>query len=115
MVAPPVTLRRLAALAPAPARAATPVISCELASNVFYEYYTAVQKGRDTTALSAWSPATKQYYTANCSKGTGVINCRISGTTDPNAQVQFTQAAIDAYTPQHAHDYAATHDLGPNG
>jgi len=82
---------------------------------VFYEYYTAVQKGRDTTALSAWSPATKQYYTANCSKGTGVINCRISGTTDPNAQVQFTQAAIDAYTPQHAHDYAATHDLGPNG
>jgi hypothetical protein len=98
-----------------PGLTATPAISCELASNMFYEYYKAVQNGRDTTELSVWSPSTKQYYTANCSKGTSVINCDISGTTDPNAQVQITQAALDAYTPQHARDYASTHDLGPNG
>lgn len=98
-----------------PGLTATLGISCELASNTFYEYYRAVQNGRDTTALQAWSPATRQYYTANCSKGSGVITCRITGTTDPNAAVQITQAALDNYTPQHARDYAQNHDLGPNG
>jgi hypothetical protein len=90
-------------------------ISCELAGNVFYEYYTAVQNSKDTTGLSVWSPVTKQYYPADCSKGASVISCRISGTTEPNAEVQITQAAVDAYTPQNASDYAARHDLGPNG
>ena len=98
-----------------PGLAATQALSCELASNMFYEYYKAVQNGRDTTALSVWSPATKQYYTANCSKGTGVITCDISGTSDPNAQVRFTQAALDAYTPEHARAYEERADLGPRG
>lgn len=68
-----------------------------------------------TTALSVWSPATKQYYTANCSQRTGVITCLISRTSVPNAQVQITKAAFDAYTPEHASEYARTHDLGPRG
>jgi hypothetical protein len=75
----------------------------------------AEQSGGDTTALSAWSPATQQYYDASCSTGNGVISCSISGTSDPNAQVDLTQAALDAYTPQQASAYAAKADLGPNG
>ena len=98
-----------------PGLAATHALSCELASNMFYEYYKAVQNGSDTTAMSVWSPATKQYYTANCSKGTAVITCHISGTSDPNAQVRFTQAALDAYTPAHARAYEQKADLGPRG
>ena len=90
-------------------------VPCELANNTFYEYYKAVQSGKDTTALMVWSPGVKQYRSANCSKGSGVITCHISGTNVPNAQVQITQAALDAYTPQHASEYARTHDLGPRG
>lgn len=97
-----------------PGLSATQAVSCELASNVFYEYYRALQNGRDTTTLSAWSPVTRQYYTASCSQGVSVITCHISGTTDPNAQVRITQAAMDAYTPQHASEYARTHDVGPH-
>ena len=98
-----------------PGLSATQGIPCELASNMFYEYYRAVQNGRDTTALSVWSPAVKQYRTANCSRGAGMIICVISGTNLTNAKVQITQAALDAYTPQHARDYAEKHDLGPKG
>jgi len=89
-------------------------VPCGLAHNVFYEYYRAVESGRDTTALSAWSPQVRQYRTANCSKGTGVITCQILGTTEANAKVQITQAALDAYTPAQASEYARTHDLGPS-
>jgi hypothetical protein len=98
-----------------PGVSATPGVSCGLASNMFYEYYKAVQNGKDTTSLSVWSPATKQYYPANCSKGSGVITCGISGTTNPNAQVQITQDALDAYTPQDASRYPRNHDVGPRG
>jgi hypothetical protein len=90
-------------------------LPCELASTVFYEYYRAVQNGKDTTALSVWSPGVKQYRTTNCSKGNGVVTCDISGTDVPNAQVQITQDALDAYTPQDADRYARDHDLGPRG
>jgi hypothetical protein len=94
--------------------AASQSISCSLASNLFYEYHKATQNGGNTTTLSAWSPATKQYYGASCSPGNGVVTCRIEGTNDPNAEVEFTQAAIGAYTPQQASDYAAHADLGPS-
>jgi tRNA1(Val) A37 N6-methylase TrmN6 len=89
--------------------------ACGLASNVFYEYYKASTSGGDTSFLNAWSHATHQYYTAQCSSGNGLISCAISGTTDPNAQVEFTQDAVNAYTPQQANSYAAQADLGPNG
>jgi len=95
--------------------AATQSISCGLSSNLFYEYFEAGQNGGDTTALSVWSPATKQYYDASCSTANVVIACSISGTSNPNAQVELTQAALDAYSPQDASSYAANHDLGPNG
>jgi hypothetical protein len=98
-----------------PGVAATQSISCGLASNLFYEYYKEGQTGSGTTALSVWSPASKQYYPASCSAANGVITCSISGTSDPNAQVQITQAALDAYSPQQASSYAAKADLGPNG
>ena len=96
-----------------PGLAATHAISCELASNMFYEYHKAVQNGSDRTGLSVWSPPTRRYYTADCSKGTDAITCHISGTSDPNAQVKFTQAALDAYTPEDARRYEEKHDLGP--
>jgi hypothetical protein len=94
---------------------ATPGVSCELANNVFYEYYKAVHNGKDTTALSVWSPQVKQYRTAICSIGASVITCNLSGTTVPHAQVQITRAALDAYTPAQASEYARTRDLGPRG
>jgi hypothetical protein len=90
-------------------------VSCELASNVFYEYYKATQSGSGTSSLSAWSPDTDKYYNASCTARGGVISCDISGTTDPNAQVQITQAALNAYTPQQASSYASNGDVGPDG
>jgi uncharacterized protein DUF4352 len=98
-----------------PGLAATQAVSCGLANNMFYEYYKATQSSGSTTSLSVWSPATKRYYPASCSTASARITCSISGTSDPNAQVQFTQAALDAYSPQQASSYAADHDLGPNG
>jgi hypothetical protein len=98
-----------------PGVAATQSVSCGLAGNVYYEYYQAEQNGGDTAALSAWSPSSKQYYTTSCSPGNGIISCSISGTTDPNAEVQITQASLDAYSPQQASSYASSHDAGPNG
>ena len=98
-----------------PGLSATQAISCGLASNLFYEYYKAKQSGGNTTALSVWSSATKRYYPASCSTGSGVITCSISGTSNPNAQVQIAQAALDNYSPQQASSYAARADLGPNG
>jgi hypothetical protein len=93
----------------------TQSLSCALANNVFYEYYKATQNGGNGTALSAWSPATKQYYSVSCSTGAGLVKCAIKGTTDPSAEVDLTQAAVSAYTSQQASSYAAKGDLGPNG
>jgi uncharacterized protein DUF4352 len=98
-----------------PGLTATQSISCGPASNVFYEYYKAEHGDGNTAALSVWSPATNQYYNASCSTGTGAITCAISGTSDPSAQVDLTQGALDAYSPQQASSYAADHDVGPNG
>lgn len=98
-----------------PNLAASESISCGLANNVFYEYYKATQSDGDTTSLSAWSPATHQYYTASCDAGPDIITCAISGTSDPSAQVEFTQAAVNAYAPQAANAFASRADLGPNG
>ncbi|HLY51030.1 MAG TPA: DUF4352 domain-containing protein [Solirubrobacteraceae bacterium] len=94
--------------------AATSSVSCGLASNVFYEYFQAERTG-NTSAISAWSPLTKQYYSASCSSGDGLIDCSISGTTAPNAEVVITQAALDAYSPSQATWFASHHDVGPNG
>jgi Domain of unknown function (DUF4352) len=98
-----------------PGLTATRAISCGLASNVFYEYYKAEQGAGDTATISAWSAATQQYYTASCSTGGAKITCAIAGTSDPNAEVDLTQAALGAYSPQQASSYAAVHDIGPNG
>jgi TIR domain len=94
---------------------ATQSLSCALANNVFYEYYKATQNGGSGTTVSAWSPATKQYYSVSCSTGAGLVKCAIKGTTDPSAEVDLTQAALSAYTSQQASSYAAKADLGPNG
>jgi hypothetical protein len=93
--------------------AASQDVSCSLASNVFYEYYEATQNGGNTSSLTAWSGITKTYYGVDCSTGNGLISCSISGTTDPNASVAITQAALDAYSPQQASAYASSHDVGP--
>jgi hypothetical protein len=92
---------------------ATQSISCGLASNVFYEYFEGAQGAGSGASLSAWSPATQQYYEPDCSAGDGVVSCAISGTTDSNATVEFTQAAVDAYTQQAANAYAGSHPIGP--
>lgn len=96
--------------------AATSSISCGLASSVFYEYFKATQTGSGAAStLSAWSPATKRYYSADCSASDGLVSCSVSGTRDPNAQVVMTQAAVSAYSPQQASAYTASHNAGPNG
>ena len=94
---------------------ATKFVSCGLASNLFYEYYKAAHSGGDTSSLSAWSHDTQRYYDAGCAAGGGVIFCYIVGTGDPHAQVQITQAALNAYSPQQASSYASQADIGPNG
>jgi hypothetical protein len=93
----------------------THLIPCGLANNVFYEYYMNAQNGGNRTTLAAWSPDTKRYYNASCSSSAGSVKCAVSGTTDPNAEVDLTQAALSAYTPQQANSYAVSQDLGPNG
>lgn len=98
-----------------PGLTATQAISCGLASNVFYEYYKAEHGAGDPATLSAWSAATQQYYTATCSTGSGTITCAITGTSDPNAQVDLSQASLGAYSSEQASSYAASHDVGPNG
>jgi hypothetical protein len=90
-------------------------LSCALANNVFYEYYKATHNGANGTTLSAWSSATNQYYNVSCSTAAGIVKCAISGTTDPNAEVDLTQAALNAYSPHQASSYAAKAQLGPNG
>lgn len=90
-------------------------LSCGLANNVFYEYYKAIQNGGNGTALSAWSSTTKQYYSVSCSPGAGIVKCAVSGTSNPNAEVDLTQSALGAYSSQQASSYAANADLGPNG
>jgi hypothetical protein len=85
-----------------PGITATSGVSCGMANNLFYGCYKAQQSGGASTALSVWSPATKRYYNATCAPPNGVITCSVSGTTDPNAQVQLTQAALNAYSPQQA-------------
>jgi hypothetical protein len=87
----------------------------EMANNVFYEYYKATHNGGNGATLAAWSPATNQYYNVSCQTGAGITKCAVSGTTDPNAEVDLTQAAINAYTPQQANSYAQKAQLGPNG
>jgi hypothetical protein len=94
---------------------ATQALSCPLANNVFYEYFKATQNSGNGTTLSAWSPATKQYYSVSCTPAAGLVKCMIAGTSDPHAEVDLTQAALGAYTPQQASSYAAHAELGPNG
>jgi hypothetical protein len=94
---------------------ATESVSCGLATNVFDEYYKATQSGESGGAISAWSPATKQYYPASCSRAPGLVRCAISGTSDPNAEVDLSPSALNAYTPQQASAYAASGKAGPNG
>lgn len=93
----------------------TASVSCALANNVFYEYYKTTQNGGNGGVLSAWSPHTKQYYDVRCSTGTEIVKCAVSGTTDPNAEIDLAQAALGIYTTQQADSYAAKADLGPNG
>lgn len=97
-----------------PGLAATQSISCALARNVFYEYYQATQNHGDAAALSAWSPFSKRYYRATCYTGDDLIDCSISGTTDPNAEVLISNDVMEDYTPQQARAYAAKTDIGPN-
>lgn len=82
---------------------------------MFYEYYKTTQNGGNGSTLSAWSPATKQYYSVHCSSAAGVVKCTIAGTSDPNAEVDLTQDALSAYSSQQASSFAANHDVGPNG
>ncbi|MFL5822611.1 MAG: serine/threonine-protein kinase [Solirubrobacteraceae bacterium] len=98
-----------------PGVTATQLVSCRLASNTFYEYYLARETGRDTSSLRAWSHKAGRYYSERCSTGAVLITCFISGTSDPHALVQITQAAMDAYTPQNARSYASHADVGPYG
>ena len=92
---------------------ATQDVSYALANNVFYQYWKAIQNSSGTTSLSAWSSGTDAWYGADCSADGATVTCLISGTTDPNAEVQFPQSAVNAYTQAAANAYAATPNAGP--
>jgi hypothetical protein len=95
--------------------ASSETISCDLASNVFYEYYEATQTGAASSSISAWSSVTGKYYVADCSAGGGLVDCPIEGAIGADPTVEMTQAALAAYSPSQAAAYASNTDLGPNG
>lgn len=90
-------------------------ISDGLANSVFYEYWNSSADG-SSISVSAWSPASQRYYSADCSEdSTGTINCFVQGTTDPNAEVSFPLSAVDAYTQADADAFTGAGKAGPNG
>lgn len=91
---------------------ATSAVSSSLANNVFYQYW--YNGGSGTETVSAWSSATDQYYTTTCTPdGAGNIDCYVSGTTDPYAEVAFSEAAVQDYTQANADAYVASGKARP--
>ena len=94
---------------------ATADVSSSLANNVFYQYWNNGGTSGSAETVSAWSAATGQYYTATCSPDSvgDTIDCYISGTTDPNAEVAFPYYAIQQYTQAQADAFANSGAAGP--
>ena len=83
--------------------AKTPATTCEFASNLFYEYWSAGQ----SASVAAYSPATGNFHAATCAGGS-TITC----TTADGDAVRFPQSAVEAYSQSQADTYAATHEVG---
>ena len=93
---------------------ATASVSSSLANNVFYQYWADGGASGGYETVSAWSAATGQYYTTTCGPdGAGNIDCFISGTTDPNAEVAFSYSAVARYTQADAAAYVNSGKAGP--
>jgi hypothetical protein len=84
----------------------TATTSCQFGENVFYEYWSS----GESSSVTAYSPATGSTYAMQCTSG-AEVDC----TNSTEAEVRFAAAAVDAYTPGQAADYAKTHELGPGG
>jgi len=81
--------------------------SCPFAENVFWSYWTS---GQSTAPISVWSPAAYTSFDTTCQgDGTQVVCI----TTD-DAEVRFSQAAVDRYSQAQADAFASGHDLGPD-
>ena len=98
----------------------TSAISNALANNVFYKYWTNWNstQGTPSASFQAWSADTQQWYPVNCaadSSGDGYVDCNVSGTTDPNAEVVIGQGGLDSYTQAQANAYASSPNSGPQG
>lgn len=81
--------------------------TCAFAQNVFYEYWTATDRGaghEDT--IEAYSPALERWLSLTCEDGDSVI-CR----GDAGAEVQMPRDALDSYTQDAADAYAADHTV----
>ena len=93
---------------------ATYAVSSSLANNVFYQYWADGGASGGSESVSAWSAATGQYYTTTCGPDSaGNIDCYISGTTDPNAEVAFSYSAVAQYTQADADAYVNSGKAGP--
>ncbi len=93
---------------------ATYAVSSSLANNVFYQYWADGGASGGYETVSAWSAATGQYYTTTCGPDSaGNIDCYISGTTDPNAEVAFSYSSVAQYTQADAAAYVNSGKAGP--
>jgi hypothetical protein len=97
---------------------ATYSVSSLLANNIFYEYWKAGGSDGSTQSVQAWSQTLGQYLNAACIEDnydTSTIDCAVSGTADPHAHVEFPLGDVQTYTQDEASNYAANHNVGPNG
>jgi hypothetical protein len=81
--------------------------TCPFAENVFWTYWTSRES---TGPLLVWSPAARASFDTTCNSDGAQVVC----TTPDNAEVRFSQAALDRYSQAQADAYASGHDLGPD-
>jgi hypothetical protein len=79
---------------------------CDLASNVFWEYWSSTTSGGGTS-FAVYDPGAYQGLTVTCA-GSAPVTC----TTSAGGVVTFPIAAVNAYTVEAATNYAITHNLG---
>jgi hypothetical protein len=99
------TSTKLASCGNLQVRAAT--TTCSFAQNVFWEYWTAAQRG-DASNISAYSAGAGRNLDVTCTSGGQTVVCA----TDADGEIRIPASALAAYTQSMADRYAASHNVG---
>ncbi len=89
-------------------RAAT--TTCSFAENVFYSFFMDAEMFEPTSAIRAYSPASRRQYRLRCNT---TASERVRCVASDGGEVRFDLAALLDYDDAQATRYARTHDLGP--